>query len=39
MPSFFSETSASFTSYIAQIIYTALPWILLPMHFNLLPLI
>jgi hypothetical protein len=36
---FVPEMSASFTSYTIWIIYTALVWILYPLHFNLLPLI
>ena len=35
---FVPEMSASFTSYIGQIIYTGLAWILYPLHFSLLPL-
>jgi len=33
------EMSASLKSYIVQIIYIALAWILYPLHFSLLPLI
>ena len=33
------EMSASLTSYIFQVIYTVLAWILYPLHFSLLPLI
>jgi putative flippase GtrA len=33
------EMSASIISYIVQIIYIALAWILYPLHFSLLPLI
>ena len=36
---FVPEMSANFTSYIVQIIYIALAWILYPLHFSLLPLI
>ena len=36
---FVPKMSASFTSYIVQIIYIALAWILYPLHFSLLPLI
>ena len=36
---FVPEMSASFTSYIVQIMYIALTWILYPLHFSLLRLI
>src|SRR5215813_13275974 len=36
---FVPEMSASITSYVVQIIYIALAWILYPLHFSLLPLI
>jgi len=36
---FVPETSVIITYYIVQIIYTALAWILYPLHFGLLPLI
>ena len=36
---FVPEMSASFTSYVVQIINLALTWILYPLHFSLLPLI
>ena len=36
---FVPELSANFTSYIVQIIYIPLAWILYPLHFSLLPLI
>src|SRR5215471_19158143 len=36
---FIPEISASTPSYIVQIIYIALAWILYPLHFSLLPLI
>jgi len=36
---FFPEVSASITSYIVQIIYLALVWVMYPLHFSLLPLI
>ena len=36
---FLPEMSASFTSYIVQIIYTAFAWILYPLHFSVLLLI
>jgi len=38
MPSFFPEISASITSYIVQIIYTAFASIMFPLHFGLFPL-
>ena len=36
---FVPEMSASFTSYVVQVIYTPLTWILYPLQFCLLPLI
>jgi len=36
---FVPEMSASITSYIVQIIYIALAWVMYPLHFSLLPLI
>ena len=36
---FVPEISANFMSYIGQIIYIALAWILYPLHFSPLPLI
>src|SRR5215469_5778896 len=36
---FVPKMSASFTSYIVQIIYIALAWIPYPLHFSLLPMI
>ena len=36
---FVTEMSASLTSYIIEVIYIALAWILYPLHFSLLPLI
>ena len=36
---FVLEMSASITSYIVQIIYVALAWVMYPLHFGLLPLI
>ena len=35
MPFFYPEMSASLTYYIVQVIYTALTWILYPLHFSL----
>jgi hypothetical protein len=36
---FVPEMSASITSYIVEVIYIVLAWILYPLHFSLLPLI
>ena len=36
---FVPEMSASITSYISQIIYIDLAWIMYPLHFSLFPLI
>jgi len=36
---FVPEMSASITSYIVQISYIAMAWIMYPLHFSLLPLI